>query len=230
MKRALRLLSFVALVQFLATGGFLGYLFATKRLDAARIERIADVLRGRDTVAEAPATQPAPVTTQPEQATSRIARNREYQEIASLIVERQQRELDDRLRLSQSVQLDVVRRLEEIGRREKAFAAQEKRFREQQMQDGFARELEVVSTIEPARARKLLMMQKETDAVRLLMSMEGARTKKIFDTCKNPDELEWARRILNQLERVNGERADLAGSGQPGAEATGASPGQPTGG
>ncbi len=230
MKRVYRLVSLVALVQLLAAVGFAGYLFARGRLNRERIEQIAAVLRGEAPGAPAPTTQPVATTARPESATSQIARSSEQQELAALIVERQKRELEDRARLNQSIQLDVVRKLEEIDRRDKAFADRERRFREQQMQDGFARELEVLSQIDPVRARKLLMMQKETHAVRLVMAMEPARTKKIFDSCKAVEEMEWARRILDQIEKLNSEQATTAGSGQSGAEATGASPTPPTGG
>ncbi len=85
-----------------------------------------------------------------------------------------------------------------------------------------ARELEVFSSIEPTRARKLLMGRKEPDAVRLLMEMEPGRVRKIVDSCKTTEEMDWARRILDQLHSLGDMRA--------GAEATGSSKAEPRGG
>ena len=230
MKRLYQIISLIAVIQLLATSGLIGYMFATKRLTAERVDAIARVIRGETEAPEAPASRPAAEPGKPESATSQIARTRAQEEWLALMVERQGRELQDRARLNQTIQLDVMRRLEEIDRREKAFAEQQKKLQEEQSQDGFAREVELMTAIEATRARKLLMMRKEPDAVRLLMSMDAARAKKILDTCKTAEEMEWAGRILDQLHNLNNERADSARSGPSGAEASGSSPTAPKGG
>jgi hypothetical protein len=223
-KRMYQIISLIAVIQLLALSGLIGYMFASKRLTGERVDQIAKLLRGESAQQAAPTTQPVAEAVKPESATSQIARSQQQQELFSMIAERQSRELQDRAKLNQTIQLDVLRKLEEIDRREKTFAEQQKKLRAQQSQDGFSRELEVITAIDATRARKLLMMQKEPDAVRLLMDMEPARAKKIIDTCKTPEEMEWARRILDQLHNLNNERAASARSGPSGAEASGSSP------
>lgn len=230
MKRLFQVISLIAIVQLLALSGLIGYMFATGRLTAERIDQIAKLIRGESAPTTAPATQPVVVAVKPESATSQIARSQVQHGLLAMIAERQSRELQDRAKLNQTIQLDVVRKLEEIERREKAFVEQQKNLQEQQSQDGFARDLELMTSIDATRARKLLMMRKEPDVARMLMSMEPARAKKIIDTCKTDDEMEWARRILDQLHNLNNEQAAAAGSGPSGAEASGSSPTTPTGG
>jgi len=213
MRRLYSITALVAIIQLFATAGLLGYLFATGRINAERIDRIASILRGKDLARAAATTQPTTAAAKVETATSQIARSRMEQDYLMLIAERHRRELEDRARLNQTIQHDVLRKLEEIERREKALAEQQKKALEQGSQGGAAREVELVTAIEPTRARKLLMMQKEPDAVRLLLGMDPGRARKILDTCKTQEEMEWARRILDQLRNMDaGAGAEAPGS------------------
>lgn len=222
MKRLYHVLALLALVQFFATCGLLGFLFGTKRLTGEKMDKIAGVMRG-DQPAPAPASQPAtqPAGKRPTPP-SELAQGSVEREILALAVERQKRELNDLTRLAQAVQLDMLKRLEEINEREKRFAGEQKKLVQQTQGDGFARELEVLSTIDAKRALDLLMVKKDPDALRLLMEMDAGRVKKIIDNCKTTTQMEWAGRILTQLHNMN--------NSQSSAEANGASQTRPMGG
>jgi len=215
MKRLYHILALAALIQFFSLCGFLGFLFGTGRLSPERIRQIGDMLRGgTETMAAttAPASQPA---IKPETASTEIARSRMHQEMIALAVERQMRELSDMVKLSQSIQHEVQKRIEEIEYREKRFADQQQKMKAEGQPDGFVRELEVLSSIDAKKSLELLMAKKDPDAVRLLMEMDSGRVRKVFDACKTGAQMEWAGRILAELHNMN--------SSQTNAEAGGAS-------
>jgi len=222
MRRIVQAISVFAVTQLVVIGGLIAWLVATGRLNAERADRIARVLRGEWPEPPVSTTQPVEQKSVPETAGSHFARDRDQEELYSLLVQRQIRELEDRLRLNQMIQLDVTRKLEEIDRSRQALQNTHTGKTQQPAPGGFSKELEVFSTIEATRARKLLMGRKEPDAVRLLMEMDPGRVRKIIDTCKTNEEMDWARRILAQLHSSHNDRA--------GAEATGSGTVEPTGG
>jgi len=222
MRRVLQAISLFAVTQLLAIGGLVGYLVGTGRLNAERADQIAKVLRGEWPKPAPPATQPVEPKSVPETASSQLVRSREQREFYSLLAQRQVRELEDRARLNRMIQLDVVQKLEEIEKRQQEMQDRQKERSQRPARDGFSKEIEVFSTIEATRARKLLMGQREPDAVRLLMELDPGRVRKIVDTCKTTEEMDWARRILAQLHSPEDDRA--------GAEATGSSTVEPAGG
>lgn len=214
MRRILRLLSVLSLVVVLAAGGLAGFLLATGRLTAERIDQIAAILRGESLVA-ATTTAPAPTEeVKPQTATKQIAHDQAQQEMLALLADRRLRELEDRSRLNERIHFEVTQKLEEIQRREAEFAEQRKKLAQQSTRDGFEAEQGIVASIDPTRARELLMMmEKDADVVRLVLAMEADRRKKIFNTCKTPQEMGWARRILDQLRSHGIDRADAEAPG-----------------
>ncbi|MBN1489510.1 MAG: hypothetical protein JXA69_06280 [Phycisphaerae bacterium] len=221
MRRIFQVISLLAVMQLLGLAGLTGYLFASGKLTPERIDRIAEALRDQEAEEVVVTTQPAAEEAEPETATSQIARSWAQQELFGVIAERQKRELEDRLRVNQRLRWEVERKLEEIEERERRFQEARNKLEEQQMQSGFERELELLSTMEPKRARQLLMNGKEVDAVRLVMEMDAGRAKKILDTCKTTTEMEWARRILDRIHNLSNDRADAEAIGSSQEESTG---------
>jgi hypothetical protein len=214
-KRLYQVVSLLAVVLVFALLGLGGYLYAKGRLTPERVDQIAALLRGESLTPPAPATQPSAAPVKPETANVEIERSQEQRALYAMVAERQKRELEDRARLNRRIQYEVVQKLEEVQRREAELQAEREALAAEQMQDGFARELEVFSTISPARSRDLLMERKDADVVRLFMEMDESRVKRIIDTCKKAEEMEWAGRILDQLHTQSDARA--------GAEAIGSS-------
>ena len=66
--------------------------------------------------------------------------------------------------------------------------------------------LETLSSIEPEKARDLLMKHggfKDADVVRIMMAMDAFRAKKIVNACQTPEELGWIGRIQRQIYELN---------------------------
>jgi pyruvate/2-oxoglutarate dehydrogenase complex dihydrolipoamide acyltransferase (E2) component len=215
MKRIYHILALTALVAVFALGGFAGFLFATGRLNAERVDQIAKVLRGEFPKAVAaaptsqPTSQPAAPTMQPSR--SEIARMQAQKEYYELAGERLRAEAEQRRTLNQRIQLDITRQAEETeARRQETEKAKPRPAASPtpSQSEAAAKELEVFSTMDPKLARDLLMKRKEPDAVQLFLQLEPNRVKKIVDACKTEEERTWIGRILSQLHNMDSDRAD----------------------
>jgi flagellar motility protein MotE (MotC chaperone) len=103
--------------------------------------------------------------------------------------------------LNDSVQLEVLRRIEEIEKKNQRFEQEKKEFRQQSEQEGFAQALDMYSTMDPKLAKELLRTkEKDADVVQLLMQMDPNRRIKIVNACKTPADRAWIRRILDQIQ------------------------------
>jgi hypothetical protein len=203
MRRIYHILALIGLINLFAVCGLVGYLFVSGKLNAERVDQIGVVLRGQFPTSQ-PASQPAEATARPEPSKAEIARMSAQREYFELVAKRHEREMEDRRSLNQAIQLEVERKLEEIEKKKLEFEEQQKKTLEQSQQDGFARMLEMYSSMDPNKAKDLLKNHnKDADVVQLLMQMDPTRAKKIVNACKDPDELAWIGRILNQINKVN---------------------------
>lgn len=206
MKRLYHMLALLAMINLFAIAGLLGFLFASGKLSAERVDQIGVVLRGEFPTSQ-PTSQPAlavAAAPPPEPSRAEIARITAQKEYYDLLAQRHQREMDDRRSLNQAIQLDVVRRLEQIEKAKADLAEQQKKVTQQGEEEGLAKVLEMYSTMEPGKAKDLLRTQnKEADAVAILTQMDANRAKKIVNACKTQEELLWIGRILNQINKPN---------------------------
>ena len=203
------MLVLLGLVNLFALAGFVGYLFASGRLNAERVEQIAMVLRGEFPETEVATSQPADAEPPPEASEAEIARIRANREYYELLADRHKREIEDRRGLGQQIRSETLVLLKEIERREDAFKKEQAKMLEESQQLGFARQLEVLSKIDPKKAKNLLKEHtKEPDAVQLLMQMDANRVSKIVNACDQEDEKVWIGRILNQIGTYRNEAAN----------------------
>ncbi len=217
LKRFYHLLALLAMINLFAVAGLIGYLFATGRLNAERVEQMAVVLRG-----EFPASQPAATATQPAERDEKpqgsgeeIAEHREKKELLALQDSRRARELRDRDLLDKRIQLETRQLLEKLERKENELRQQKQVLEKEGEQAGFERQLDLLSKTEPKLAMQLLKNQiKEPDAVQLLMKMDENRVKAIINACKKEDDKAWIGRILNQIGKYGSSTAPgVDGSG-----------------
>jgi len=208
MKRLYHMIALLSLINLFAIGGLMGFLFATGKLNAERVDQMAMVLRGEFPTAQSPATQPVESESPPQRSREEIVRIQAQKEYYALIAGRHERELADRGSLNQSIQLDVTRKLEQIETKQKEFREERKKVREETQQDGFQHALEIYSSMDSKLAKNILREKKDPDVVRLLMAMDENRRKKIVNTCKADDDRLWIGRILNQIQQLNGESAN----------------------
>jgi flagellar motility protein MotE (MotC chaperone) len=220
MTRLYHMLALIALINLFAIAGLLGYLFASGRLSAERVDQIAKVMRG-EFPASQPASQPAAASAPapPEPSRAEIERIKAHRQYYDLVAERHQRELQYREQLNQRILFEVNSKLEEIEREKKLLAQQRQEMSKASGEDGFAQMVEIFSNMDPNKARDLLRTQtKEADAVSILSRMETGRSKKIFNACKTEDEKLWLGRILNQIRQGAASGAGVDGP-KPGGSA-----------
>lgn len=204
MKRVYHILALMALIFTFAAAGLAGFMFATGRLNAERIDQMALVLRGEfpkpAVAASQPASQPAPP---PQPSRAEIARIQAQKEYYELITERARRELEQRRALNQQIQLDVTRQLEEMESGRKSAEQQKQATAQQANLGGFEKELEWFGSIDPKKAKELLIQRKDADAVAILVRLDSIKIKKIVDSCKSAEEMAWIGRILNQIHNMD---------------------------
>jgi hypothetical protein len=211
----------VALATVLATGGFVGYLFGTDRLNPNRLETIAGVLRGEfDDSAEETSAEPEVAATAPSaeepgagsEAELQAARKRQRLEL--LATERAVRDLEAQRRLLDQVLQHVVQEQERLAIEKVEFARQRERLQSIARDEGFQKELELVSGLQPRQAKEhlLRLWQKQpADAVRLLSAMEEGRAKRILEQLKTEDELQIQTDLLEQI-RLQGTEGHASAS------------------
>lgn len=201
-------LALLALVNLFAMGGLIGFLVATDRLDKERVEQVAKVLRGQWPQERVAASQPIEPPPPPKISREEIEAAQAKRELYRLVDNRHQRESADRLALENSIHLQVLRRLEEIDRKNEEFKKQKQELAQQSQEEGFAQALDMYSNMEPKQAKDLLRLkQKDADVVALLMEMDPNRRKKIVNVCKTPEERIWIGRILNQIQQSSTQPA-----------------------
>lgn len=195
----------LALINLFAVGGLVGYLFASGRLNEERVNQIGKVLRGEfPKEQEVASTQPAATQPAPQESRAEIADLQAKRELYRLVGERLQNEVAQRQSLNDSVQLEVLRRLEEIEKKNQRFENEKKEFKQQSEQEGFTQVLDMYSSMDPKLAKDLLRTkEKDADVVQLLMKMDPNRRTKIVNACKSAEDRVWIRRILDQIQSKN---------------------------
>lgn len=199
-------LALLAMINFFAIVGLVGYMFASGKLTEERMNQIGEVLRGEYPEPEVAATQPVEVVATPKRSREEIAAIQAQREFYELVGERLQREIADRSVLNESIQLEVLRRLEEIEKKNEQFEQQREAFQEETEQEGFTQALEMYSSMDPKLAKDLLRnKEKEADVVRLFMAMDPNRRKKIVNSCKTQEDKVWIQRILDRIQKAGDE-------------------------
>lgn len=217
MKRVYTILALLAMINLFALAGLVGFLFATGRLDEERVGQMAQVLRGEYPASQPiAASQPTTQVASPQRAGQEIAAGQARREALQLQSERLEQESAQRKSLGESLEVRVLRRLEEIQKRNETFEKQKKALQQQTEQEGFTQALEVYSGMEPKLAKDLLRSkEKDADVVHLLTNMDSNRRNKIANACKTAEEKLWIGRILDQIQAQDIMRKPASGVDGP---------------
>lgn len=222
-KRLYHVVAWLALANLFAVGGLVAFLFASGKLDGERVEQIAVVLRGEFPKPQVAASQPAAAPERPQTSQEELARLEARKQFYSLISERQQRDIDDRRNLNQTIQLDVNRQLEQIEQQQQDFQKTRQQTEQALEQSGFQQALDIYSEMEPKLAKEILITKKDADVVQLFTKMDSGKRKKIVNTCKTAEEKAWMSRILTEIRNL--DEADLKPEA---SNTTAAAPAPPT--
>ncbi len=204
----------VSTATLLACSAFVGYLVGTGRLNPARIEAIAAVIRG-EPVARSPAShpqtqpaagagfEPAPHT-QPalDHSAEDVAALRQREGLESLRIERALADLEAQRRLLDQVMQNVITEQERLAKEKVAVTAQKKQTTAAALDEGFQKEMEYVAGLSPRQAKEHIIRvwrKQKADAVRLFMALDVGRGKRILEQFKTPEELEIQTDLLEQI-------------------------------
>ncbi len=206
------LLAAVALATLLATGGFVGVLFGTGKLDADRLGLLAQALRGElkpGATTTQPTTQPADEESEAVAAghgatEEEVRRLRKREHLERLETERAARDLEAQRRLLDQVLAHAVQEQERLAaqRKDLELAAQQKSQVAAAQDAGFAKELELVSNMQPRQAKEHLLRvwrKQPVDAVRLIKELDESRVKRIMDQFKTAEEMQIQSELLEQV-------------------------------
>ena len=207
LSRLYNLLSTVSIATLLAGGGFSAFLFGTGRLNAARLERIAAVVRGEldEFPQSQPATQPAESDEPPvgrDQSLERIDAARRQRRLQSHLLERAARDIEAQRRLlDQSLQY-LVNEREQLAAQQADWAAEEQKVTGEVVNEAAQKHLELFAGLAPQQAKEHLVWLWSTnkaEALALVMQLEVATTKRILAQMKAPEEQKILSELLEQL-------------------------------
>lgn len=207
-KRVLQIVSGLALVNLVVLIGLTGFLFGTGRLDAERIDQIGEVLKGNWPADDGPDVATTLAAAPAQDSSAKIHRDEEIEEILRRRFDRQRREIADQRALVDAARLVVLRQREGFEQEKHAWEQAKLAWQRERQMDGFAKELEYLSSIKSKQAKELLRLKADPDVVKVLMEMDTRKGKKIVDECKTPEERAWIARILEQIRRQNDLAAD----------------------
>lgn len=241
MTRIYNLVTTIALATMLAIGGFGAFLVASGKLNATRMERIAQVLRGEldEPAPEDPNTKTAPSSNAdanveadpvenamdapvadlvpagaPSAEEVRMIRRRDH--LQSLVLERTRRDIEAQRRLLEQALHTVVTEQETLEEQRETFSENREKLMAEDQDRGFEQELEYIAGLAPKQAKEHLVFvykKSPADAVRLLMHLDVGRGKRIMAQFKTPEELQIMSQLLEQL-RVQSEQGSVNASGK----------------
>ncbi|MCD4761245.1 hypothetical protein K8R42_05095 [bacterium] len=212
MKRLFTIVALLAITHLAALAALGGYAWQQGWLEPDRVDRAMAVLRGEDVAGEVE----EPVVVEEVRSTSAIDRIRQNQEVEDIYrteFDRRNREIQDGWKLLEAQQLTLLREKEDLeAQRRRWIDVQDERAR-RAGDDGFQKELDILSGLKAKAAKELLKLKDEADVVRIVMAMEGRKVQKIVDQCKTSEERLWIERILEQLHNRDAAQAEDLGAG-----------------
>ena len=217
-KATYRTIATLALLNFLALGGGLGYLVATGRLDAERARQVADVFRDEDEEVAPAASEPSETDETPAAGASVVTSDEQQirDEIAWRNAERYRTQLEQRLKFINAERMDVNRRREEFEALKNEERARRQETSKNSKEPGYLKELEVMKALSPRTALRQLMTMKDADVARILFELDTRRTKKIVEAAKTDiqrSKITAALLLMRDFKRVDGQGASDSSGG-----------------
>lgn len=217
-KKTYRTIATLALLNFLALGGGVGYLVATGRLDTERARRVADVFRGDEEEGETAASEKSETD---ETAVAQVSlvstdEKRIREEIAWRNAERYRTQLEQRLKFINAERLDVSRRREEFEKRRKQEQTRREEAAKNSKEPGYVKELALIRALSPKTALRQLLTMNDADVARILFELDTRRTKKIVEAAKTDaqrSKITAALVLMRDIKRVDDEGASDSSGG-----------------
>lgn len=205
----------VSIAIVLAGGALLGLMYGTGKLTAEQVEAIAAVLRSDpNQPAETPEAEAAEEASDVEptgKATSaeEIRQQRRDAQLRRALDERATRDrIAQRQLLEQAIQ-HLLTAEERFERNQKQWEQERKRRRGAARDEGFEKELRIVSKLSPKLAKEHIIRkwkQSPDDAVRMLNALPESTSKRILGQMKTPEEIQITHELLERLSKEDVEQ------------------------
>lgn len=216
----------ISIATVLAVGGFAGWLGVSGRLNAARLQTVAKVLRGELDQAAEPQAEPAVAESESAapsgQSLERVRAARQRDQLHELMIERAQKDLAARQELLDQTLQNLLNEQEQVVSKPAKVSETREKPAMVDHDAGFRQELELISGLQPKQAKEHMvrMWKKQpADAVRLMSQLDPARGKRILAQFKTSEELEIMSQLLEQM-RLQGVQAYAKESGTTRGAAT----------
>ncbi|HMQ16282.1 MAG TPA: hypothetical protein PKC49_09935 [Phycisphaerae bacterium] len=208
------LVAAVSTATLLALAAFVGFLAATGRLNAERLELIAQVLRGELSgqpaeAHDAHAPAAAATATQPahgQRSADELQAQRDHERAVRTSAERALRDVAAQRELLEQALGHLVREQERFEQSKAQWAQTREKLQQQDRDAGFEEELKLVSKLPPQQAKEHLVLtwkKSPADAVRLVKALSPSRSQRILEQLKTPDELQVLHELLEQLRKLD---------------------------
>ncbi len=216
-KRILISLAFLSMINVAAL--FVGAAYAWKHgwFKRDRLREAVAVLNGAKgaTATATATTMPAAVEPASEPPSGeRIRRSTDADQIARTELDRRGREIQDGWTMLERQQIALVQARESFESQKKEYEEALARRAASAGDDGLKRELEILSGVKAKDAKELLRQKKEADVVRILITMDERKARKIVSECKTDEERLWIGRILEKLHDRNAVQAEALVAGK----------------
>ncbi|MFN4242035.1 MAG: hypothetical protein ACK4PI_02235 [Tepidisphaerales bacterium] len=231
MRKLLQVILVLAAVHFLAIMAGAGYLLATGKLNRETASAIRDVLFPPPPAPAAeppPTTQPAPPPTpllRLEELLARQAGRPATEQVETIrgafdeqmsLLERRFRELQDLQRQVELARGALAVERAALEERERSLAERETRRAEQEQDQGFQTELQLLTAMPAAQAKRVLMAMDEETAARYVQAMPARAATKILREFKTGEENAHLQAVLARIRAgggtVPGETGRTAGA------------------
>jgi hypothetical protein len=208
-KRTYDMVALFVLLNVLGVGALAGYLVSTGIIDGETMRTIGMVLKGDelvpvaddeaetaeapDTGKKAPAARPGDIDNADPQAQMEI-------ELLRRESERVQVELDQRLKLINSILLRVENERKDLKRERAEAEKQDAAETEQRRDGGFEKQIAIFDALSPKVAvQHLLGMNNPQEAAKILIALDTDTAKKIVEAARRGDDMMKMQEILTQL-------------------------------
>ena len=205
----------VSIAIVLAGGALLGLMYGTGKLTAEQVEAIAAVLRSdpnqpadtpeAEAAAEASDVEPTGKATSAEE----IRQQRRDAQLRRALDERATRDRIAQRQLLEQAMQHLLTAEERFEQNQKQWEQERKRRRGAARDEGFEKELRIVSKLSPKLAKEHIIRkwkQSPDDAVRMLNALPESTSKRILGQMKTPEEIQITHELLERLSKEDVEQ------------------------
>ncbi len=196
-------LALFALIHLLILLGIVGYAYQTGRIDLAKIEKISAIIRGdqpeeSETVADGADAAPE-ADSQAESSEELIEVAMQQDEMDGLLRERARADIRNENLLVDRRMMKLQRDKESHEQRVTRQTEQAKKRRESEGNAARQETIAMIGSLDSKKARDFLMNLPDADAVKILLTLPGRKSKGILEACKTPEQTRWRDRVLNAM-------------------------------